>query len=414
MNDSPRRVLFLSPFFHPEAISTGRYNTHLARALAARGCAVEVVASHPLYPDWRPVFSDATLPGIRIHRGGLRLRYPRANLPRRAVLEGWYFTHVLRQVRRLRSDVHGVVAVLPPMLFMPALRSMLPGVPMVGVVHDIQGIMARSADSRVRRGAAVVIRALERRAFRACDQLIALSRAMAGQLTEACGIPQARIRVHYPFVTTPPGDEAGTALQALMPPDRRHVVYAGALGEKQRPFELLAFFQALCKLRPDVTCHVFSSGPLHEAIRRRNESGGSPAIHFHGLVPDEQLPELYARSTVQVIPQAEGTGAGAFPSKLPNLLQAGVPVFAICDAASELARVLDETGAGMHVGGDDPHAWASSMAALLSRLEGEDRDARRARLSEYVARHFNIEHLVDDILACFPHPAGLEGGRERR
>jgi len=402
MSSQAPRILFLSPFFHPEVISTGRYNTHLVRSLIDRGCEVEVVASHPLYPDWRPAFSDETLPGAVIHRAGLRMRYPRANLPRRAVLEAWYFTHALRHARQLRCGIGGIVAVLPPMLYMPALRRVFAGVPLVGIIHDIQGIMARSADSTARRMAAVPIRALERHAFQACDRIVALSQAMARQLVETYGIPEWKIRVHYPFVTASKGAAGSDALRDQLPPGLRHVVYAGALGEKQRPHELLAFFRLLCRRCSDVACHVFSSGPFWEEMRRLNENAGISNIHFHPLVPDEQLPELYARSAVQIIPQAEGTGAGAFPSKLPNLLAAGVPVFAICDPHSELARVLDETEAGAHVAWKDPEAWVRELAVLLGHLDKEDHAARRLRLSDYVARHFGVERVVDDILELFP------------
>jgi len=398
-----KKILFFSPFFYPEMISTGRYNTYLVQGLVDHDCEVEVVASHPIYPDWKPTRSTAQLPGARIHRGGLQMCYPRSNLLRRAVLECWYLYHATRITWRLRKQVDLVVTVFPPELFMFPLRLLLPrSVPIVGIVHDIQGIMARSADSRLRRLAAILIRFLERRAFNVCDRLICLSRSMEQQLIENYGTAASKTRVHYPFVTAESGDEEGQALQALFPPDRLHVVYAGALGEKQRPHELLGFFQALCRMRDNVMCHVFSSGPFYENIRRANERDGNPAIRFHGLVPDEQLPELYARSTVQVIPQAEGTGAGAFPSKLPNLLQSGVPVFAICDPHSELAQVIEETGIGAHVGGSDVEFWASAISKLLDQLAGRRREEMRRAARSYVQQNFSVDQVISSILDLMP------------
>jgi len=396
-----RRILFLSPFFHPELISTGRYNTHLVKGLIDHGCEVEVVASHPLYPDWKPARSTAQLPGARIHRGGLGMRYPRSNLLRRAVLECWYLIHATRIGWQMRKEIDLVVAVLPPELFMFPLRLFLPrGVPIVGVVHDIQGIMARSADSRLRRLAAILIGSLEKRAFKACDRLICLSRSMEQQLVESYGADATKTRVHYPFVTAEPGGAVGNALQAHFPSGHLHVVYAGALGEKQRPHELLSFFQLLCRRRDDVMCHVFSSGPFFEEIRHSHELDGSPAIRFHDLVPDEQLPELYARSTVQVIPQAKGTGAGAFPSKLPNLLYAGVPVFAICDPHSELASVIEETGIGAHAGGGDVEVWVGAMVELLDQLVGRSREEMRQAVRGYVDQHFSVDQVTASILGA--------------
>jgi hypothetical protein len=48
------RLLLLSPFFFPEPISTGRYNTFLVQALVDKGVHVDVICFHPLYPNWRP------------------------------------------------------------------------------------------------------------------------------------------------------------------------------------------------------------------------------------------------------------------------------------------------------------------------------------------------------------------------
>ena len=42
-----QRLLFVSPFFYPEDISTGRYNTYFVRALLAQGVEVAIVAAHP-------------------------------------------------------------------------------------------------------------------------------------------------------------------------------------------------------------------------------------------------------------------------------------------------------------------------------------------------------------------------------
>lgn len=39
-----------------------------------------------------------------------------------------------------------------------------------------------------------------------------------------------------------------------------HVVYAGALAEKQQPCKLVEFFERLCRKRSDVMCHIFSEG----------------------------------------------------------------------------------------------------------------------------------------------------------
>jgi len=111
------KILFLSPFFHPEAISTGRYNGYLARALVEAGFHLDVFTSHPLYPDWKPVASKATISGTMIYRGGLSIRYPVSAVLRRIVLEFWFTWYVAWSlvVRRERYEV--AVMIFPPVCF---------------------------------------------------------------------------------------------------------------------------------------------------------------------------------------------------------------------------------------------------------------------------------------------------------
>ena len=85
-----QQFVILSPFFYPEPISTGKYNSYLAQALVERGHQVTVVCSHPVYPSWRPQPSSVSLPGVHIIRGGANVRYPHRSILRRAVLELWF------------------------------------------------------------------------------------------------------------------------------------------------------------------------------------------------------------------------------------------------------------------------------------------------------------------------------------
>ena len=70
MSDVCAKAIFLSPFFYPEMISTGRYNTRLVMTMIARGVEVDVVTSYPMYPDWRPKYTQAIIDGAKIYRGG--------------------------------------------------------------------------------------------------------------------------------------------------------------------------------------------------------------------------------------------------------------------------------------------------------------------------------------------------------
>jgi colanic acid biosynthesis glycosyl transferase WcaI len=392
-------ILILSPFFFPERISTGKYNTVLAQSLAAIGEEVVVVASHPLYPEWRPEHADGRLPGIIIKRGGAWIRYPRSAALRRAVLELWYSAFCFIEYLTLRPRPRHVVAIFPPSIFMLLLNLVIArGSVVTGIVHDLQSVHVANSTSMLPRIANAIVSWIERRSFATCSQLVFLSRSMADLAIRLYGLDSDRCSVCYPFQTITRGQPMTSALADLLLPDDINVVYSGALGDKQCPDELLAFMANLAMRQGRIRCHVFSAGPHFERLKRKYSRDSDSRVAFRDLVAEENLEELYARSTLQIIPQAGGTADASLPSKLPNLLWAGVPILAICDLESEVGRFLGETRAGLSATSFSGPDALASFDALLSEIEIESRASRIARMRPYVEKTFNIERVVDVIL----------------
>ncbi len=393
-------VLIVSPFFHPELISTGRYNTVLAQELVRHGETVDVIASQPLYPDWRPQPSAVQLPGMHIRRGGGWLRYPRPAVLRRLLLEVWFAVHACLQLLRSGLRPSRVVAIFPPCAFMVLLPMLLPRHAVrIGIVHDLQGVLAERGGGTAGRLLRHVIGWIEKRAFFGCNRLVFLSSTMAERAIQQYSLERSRCTVHYPFLTLPAqAGRRGVALEGLLPSGAIHIVYSGALGEKQEPARLVSFMAELARRHPGICCHVFSGGPLFDRLRSNTAPGARVA--FHPLVPEAALEELYARSTVQLLPQARGTGDGCLPSKLPNLLASGVPVFAICDDNSEIARLLDKAGSGAagHADGFDAPDLHQRFDGLLRQTAADSRQVRIARQQSFVQAQFGASGVIEEIL----------------
>jgi glycosyltransferase involved in cell wall biosynthesis len=396
-------VLFLSPFFAPEIISTGKYNTYLARGLVAEGHGVTVVCSDPLYPDWSPRPSKHSETDMRILRGGSKVHYPKSTVGRRLVLEGWYVWHVIKSLVGSRIRPDAAIAVFPPVSFAFVLPILVkPDTPIYGIVHDLLGIMATSSGGRWRRLISRVMGLIERKAMSRCTRLVALSDSMKTVLTDRYGVAPEKIVVAYPFATLKELKHTQTELADLLPNNVINVVYSGALGEKQRPEQLYSLFKRLSAGNLNLRCHVFSGGPAFEALKERAMQDGAQSVRFHDLVPERNLWELYERSNIQVIPQATGTGAGAFPSKLPNLVAAGVPVLAICDVDSELARVVEASGIGRVVSTWDESSLVSEAVAFVNDVKGKSREQRREKMAAFVRVNFEVSSLVEKLDLATP------------
>ena len=393
--DWQQNIIFVSPFFYPELISTGKANQHLAEAFVAEGHGVTVVCSHPLYPTWVPERSDAEIRGMKILRGGALMRYPNPMPLRRLLLEVWFALYACRRIWGLRKHADVVVSVLPPSLFTLFLHRLLPRrIRRVAVIHDLQGVLAAQEKSLPRRAIIRLIHAIESRAFRAQELCIFFSGDMAQLAQQAYQLEPSRVAVQYPFISlSVHGAPKKERLAAMFPSEKLHVVYSGALGYKQNSQQLVAFLQAGAKQYPEVQFHVLSGGPFFDELRLQYEQIPGSRVHFHPLVEERDLAELYARSSIQLIPQAEGTEVAALPSKLPNLLAAGVHLMAICSENSEVGRLVRQAGTGSIVERWDQKLFLKRLGDALQIVQREPASERRARV-RLLLKLFSVTNLV--------------------
>jgi colanic acid biosynthesis glycosyl transferase WcaI len=378
------RVAIFSPFYYPELISTGRVNTLLAKELVRLGWEVDVVCSHPLYPDWKPTKSFASLLSTKTHRGGAWVRYAPHPLLRRIALEVWFAMHCAKCVLSLRKDTTVALLVYPPSLFGPLVQLLLPKrVRRVALVHDLQGEYSQLGYHSGFKLLTYVINKVEKMCLSGADSCIFFSKAMARAAQRIFALDHAHTSVQYPFVTIDSDAAMTNLMERELPTGVQHVVYSGALGEKQNPEELASLMLHAAEAIPEAQFHIFSGGPLFDSLRKQFASGSQ--LHFHDLVPEEQLTELYARSSVQLIPQAHGTENGSLPSKLPNLLAAGVQTVALCSETSEVAALLRESTTDALICEWSKDHFVSSVHAALMMAAEVHPDTRKTQAENVLA-----------------------------
>jgi glycosyltransferase involved in cell wall biosynthesis len=311
-------------------------------------------------------------------------------------LELWYAAYVWLTIRRKRFAPDLIIAVFPPVLFF-CLAKLLPGCRKVGIVHDFQGILGFSGEGRLSRATQFIVKRVESIAFRYCDRIIVLSESMARLAHKEYGIMEQKIQVAYPFVAITAEKRGRNKLGSILPSGVRHVVYSGALGKKQEPRKLYDFFCAAALRIPNARFHIFSEGPEFDNLRERHTSEPVKGVELHDLVGEEDLAELYDRSTIQVIPVAEGLSEACLPSKLPNIIASGCALFAICDEGSELANIVAKYG-GMSVPRWDEHALIGSMIKFLNEIGRESSEMRRAKTAGLLKEQFSLDRLLNSVL----------------
>lgn len=333
------RIVILSPFFFPEPISTGKFNTDLAKALRENNAEVTVICSHPFYPSWKTKNSNETLEGIKIIRGKNPFGYPNNFFIKRALLELWFGFFAVKKFRQLQTETDLIIPVFPPGLAFYFLLPLLKNkTRKVAIVHDLQEVYIENRSHFFHKMIRSVIHKIEKTNFNCCDKLIFLSNEMKETAKSFYGLEEEKLVVQYPFVNIDLSSQTND-LDEILPQGTNHIVYSGALGEKQNPVKLYSFFDFSSKKMPKAEFHFFSEGKLFDQLRKNNSN---QRIKFHHLVEDRNILELYGRSTVQIIPQKEGTSKGSLPSKLPNLLVSGCNLMVITDSDSELEMLFKE------------------------------------------------------------------------
>jgi glycosyltransferase involved in cell wall biosynthesis len=267
----------------------------------------------------------------------------------------------------------------------------------IGIVHDILGIMAIVSDSPFKKKMIQIIRLLEKKSYNVCDKLIFVSTSMARTAIKHYKLNQENISVVYPFVTLSK-NEITDEIGSMFLSGYKHIVYSGAIGEKQNPYELLKLFMAIVKKRNDVCCHFFSRGPLFSELKE-SISSRFDRIFFHDLVSEENVYELYLRSDVQIIPQKEGTSNGAIPSKLPNIINAGVPIFAIGEPGSELLELVRESMIGYCADSWNIDELIVELSKFIEQSSLKTHEERQHVVKYFVDKKFLIDGLMREIIA---------------
>jgi glycosyltransferase involved in cell wall biosynthesis len=217
------------------------------------------------------------------------------------------------------------------------------------------------------------------------DLVIAVSAFTASQVEAYLSVPGSRIRVIHHGV-----------LQRRMPvvpspdaPREKIVLCVGAIQRRKNQATLIRAFRAM----PEDWTLILAGSQGYEAEEAVHEAATSPAagrIRITGYLTDEQIGDLYARSSVFAFPSLDE----GFGMPVLEAMVAGIPVIAgnrsalpeVCGDAAELI---------------DPSSEDDLASALVKLANDQNRRAELVALGLRRAGQFNWEKAVADTLAVY-------------
>lgn len=178
------------------------------------------------------------------------------------------------------------------------------------------------------------------------------------------------------------------------------VLYSGNLGRVHGAEMLPAIAAELADL-PDLRLVIVGDGPAKAEVLADVERRGLENVVVLPYQPKERLAASLSAADVSLVFQREETLGMVVPSKLYGILASGRPVVAAGPADSEVAAVLEETGAGVTVRAGDWAAVARSVRELYlhkATARKMGKQGRRAAVASFDRRVATKRYL--DLFAA--------------
>jgi colanic acid biosynthesis glycosyl transferase WcaI len=373
------RLVVVCPHFAPDIAPTGAVMTRIVEELGRRGHTMEVITSLPWYREHRvePAFAGRLVRWEDTPWGRVTRIHPfpatdKRDIARRALaFAGFSGVAATLGARGERAD--GVLAMSPPLslgLTGWAVASARHA-PLVFNVQDVFPDVAIALGVLRNRALITASRRVERLCYERADAVTVLSEDLRDNVAARVQDP-SRVRVIPNFVDTAtitprPRANAYRAEHGL---DGRFVVmYAGNVGLTQSLDLVLEAAHELAH-EDDVVFVINGGGAARADLERRARGLGN--VRFVDMQPEERLPEVLAAADVHVVPLKAGLARASVPSKTYSILAAARPVVASVDEGSEVARLVERSGAGIAVPPADGEAFTEALRRLIEgRGEGE-------------------------------------------
>lgn len=363
------KVLIVSFYYEPELGAAPSRIANLAKGLKASGMDVDVLTCLPNYPKgeifegYRGRFSmKETIDGINVYRYWTYATVSKNPLKRVLAMTSYAATMwAFAFKRRLIKSYDHVIVQSPPIMVSASAVMMFKKLFGKNTILNVSDLWPGSAVELgfVREGSTSfkVLSCLERFIYRNASSVMGQSQEIVDHV---CGMfPGKRTFLYRNLQPVASSHVAGKERNP-----RLKIVYAGLFGVAQDMYSLL---KAIDFKSLDVEMHLYGGGNQMDDILSYIK-GGDKNIFYHGYVSKQEINEELKKYDLSIIPLAAHIH-GAVPSKIFDLLPAGIPILFSGDG--EGARIVKNRGFGLVSKFGDYAALENNIRSFTAMSQSE-------------------------------------------
>jgi colanic acid biosynthesis glycosyl transferase WcaI len=392
------RILILGINYWPEETGIGAFTTYRAEYLASQGHDVTVCTTFPYYPEWRVAAGYAGRLVSSESRNGVRILRSFAYVPgsvtsaKRVLHEASFIaSSFMRALFQSRPDI--LLVVSPPLgLALNAfLLSRMWRIPYVFDVEDLQPDAAAEL-GMLPKPVLTLMYKVERLAYRHAALVSTLTTGMQRRIVEK-GVPPEKTALFEPRSDSSLAEissDEGLAFRTRISLQKKFIVsHSGNMGVKQG-LDVILDAATLNKGDESTVFLIVGDGSVRSRIQTRAKELELENLIFLPLLDSSEFRGFLKASDICLVTQQRTVSDMVFPSKTVTYLAAGCPVIASVNKASEVAKAIEESGAGLVVEPENPHALLSA----IHTLRAADLSPCSRHAQQYASQRWSSERVL--------------------
>lgn len=390
------RILIVSFYYYPEVGAAPSRITNMAQGLRQRGVEVDVLTCLPNYPKgrifegYRHCFSKKEIVNdVNVFRYWTYATVARSRGKRLLSMFSFAFTlwAFAWRVRRILS-YDCVIVQSPPL-------------PVACSVHILFGLLMRRCvilnvsdlwpESAVRIGAVTVgslpwriLCSMEKFAYHKAKAIQGQSQPILDHIASI--VPEKPLFLYRNL-------QPATHREELITPQSGNIlrlVYAGLLGEAQ---DMAGIVREINFKSLGAELHIYGGGTQCKQVEQAaSEKRG---VYYHGVLSKSEVGRILPSFDAGIVPLAKDI-PGAVPSKIFDLMAAGVPVF-YC-GEGEARTIVQQYGIGYVSPPGDHNALAANISRMIA-LDKEERQQMHKRTEDAAKGDFSQERQIEHYAA---------------